>query len=175
MNRYVLFIVCASLLIGIAACGSQREMTSPPATSSIDTSNLYFVAAYDPNRDPFADQAAAIEQAKQSGRYVLLEIGGDWCVWCHILEDYIASNEDIATAMQANFVIVKVNVSEENQNDAFMAQYPQVAGYPHFYILDDEGKLLQSQNTGELEQGDSYNHDVFLSFVNKWSPKKPSE
>jgi hypothetical protein len=86
------------------------------------------------------------------------------------LDDFVSKNPEIADAIQQNYVVVKVNVSEENANDEFMAQYPLVLGYPHFFILDEQGELLHSQSTGVLEEGRSYNHDVFLAFLEEWSP-----
>jgi hypothetical protein len=51
-----------------------------------------------------------------------------------------------------------------------MEQYPFVNGYPHFFILDTEGELVHSQDTAKLEEGQSYNHDVFLAFLEDWKP-----
>lgn len=37
-----------------------------------------------------------------------------------------------------------------------MSNYLRVGGYPHFFILDANGDLLDSQDTVELEEGVSY-------------------
>lgn len=171
MKRSV-WLVLVMLALGVLACGSQaaRPAEGAPQQPASEVSDVFFVDVYDPARDPFADLEAAKAEAQRSGRNILLDIGGDWCSWCHILDDFIGDNQDIADALRQNYVVVKINVSEENENQAFMAQYPAVAGYPHFYILDSQGSLLQSQNTAELEQGSSYNHDVFLGFLHTWAP-----
>ena len=44
------------------------------------------------------------------------------------------------------------------------------AGYPHLFVLDANGKLLHSQNTGELEAGKSYDKGRFLAFVKRFAP-----
>ena len=72
--------------------------------------------------------------------------------------------------MQQNFLIVKVNYSQENENQAFLANYPKVPAYPHFFVLDSDGTLLHSQGTGELEEGKGYNQQVFMAFLDRWKP-----
>ncbi len=66
---------------------------------------------------------------------------------------------------------MKVNFSDENENDTFLFSYPADRAYPHFFVLESDGTFLHSQGTGELESGSSYNEDVFLSFLERW--KKP--
>ena len=73
--------------------------------------------------------------------------------------------------MKQNYLIVKVNYSDENENEDLLKKYPEVPAYPHFFVLDSNGDLLHSQGTGELEKGDSYDEDVFLAFLNEWTPE----
>ena len=42
---------------------------------------------YDPARDPFSDGRAALRLAMETRRKVLIEVGGDWCSWCHVLDN----------------------------------------------------------------------------------------
>ena len=63
---------------------------------------------------------------------------------------------------------MKVNKSDENDNTDFLSKYPEIPGYPHFFVLDQDGTFLHSQGTGELESGQGYDEEVFLSFLKKW-------
>ncbi len=65
---------------------------------------------------------------------------------------------------------VKVNVSSENGNRAFLMPYPKFQGVPHMFVLDADGKLLQSQDTDNLEKGNGYNADRMRDFLTKWKP-----
>ncbi len=65
---------------------------------------------------------------------------------------------------------MKVNYGDGNNNSAFLANYPEVAAYPHFFVLESDGTFLHSQGTAELEEGQSYNEQVFLAFLDKWKP-----
>lgn len=127
-----------------------------------------YSVAYDPERDPFADLEAAAEMARIQDKKILLEIGGDWCRWCHILDRYLAGSPEVRQRLLDTFVLMKVNVSEDNPNDAFLARLPEFTGVPHFVVLDTAGKVLGQQNTSMLEEGESYSDKAFLAFIRRW-------
>ncbi len=127
---------------------------------------------FDPARDPFADVKAAVEEASKNQKRILLDVGGEWCIWCHRLDKFIDENEEIKTFLHENYMVIKVNFSPDNKNEKFLSQFPKVPGYPHIFILDETGKLLHSQDTGKLEKGKSYDAQLLLGFLEEWSPKK---
>jgi thiol:disulfide interchange protein len=127
-------------------------------------------AAFDPQRDPVADLALASAEAKRSGRRIMVDVGGEWCIWCHRMDAFIVGDPGLRALRDRGYVWMKVNYSEENENKAFLAGYPEVKGYPHLFVLDADGKLLHSQFTGELEAGKSYDRAKFEAFLRKWSP-----
>ena len=129
------------------------------------------VPKFDPSRDPANDVAAAVDSASHSGKRILLDVGGEWCKWCHYLDRFFEQNRDVADFLHAKFVVVKVNYSKENRNEAFLSKYPKIPGYPHFFVLDSDGTFLYSQDTGELESGQGHDHDKVFAFLKKWAPK----
>ena len=122
-------------------------------------------AKFDPKRDAAADVALAIASASSQGKRVIVDVGGEWCPWCHILDRFITANADVKAILDANYVWVKVNYSPQNKNEALLSRWPRVAGYPHLFVLDADGKLMQSQNTGELEAGNDYDKAKLLAFL----------
>lgn len=125
---------------------------------------------FDPARDAAQDIRAAITEATRSHKRVILDVGGEWCGWCHALDRYFAEHTDLRALREKNYVWLKVNYSAENKNEKVLSQYPTIKGYPHLFVLERDGTLLQSQDTGLLEQGPSYNLDKMLAFLNKWVP-----
>jgi thioredoxin-related protein len=125
---------------------------------------------FDPKRDAARDIRDAITEAKQTGKRVLLDVGGEWCVWCHRLDTLFAANPDLNKFMHEKFVVVKVNNSKENKNEKVLSQYPKIPGYPHLFVLNNDGKLLHSQDTSELESGKSHDRKKVLDFLKKWAP-----
>jgi thioredoxin-related protein len=133
-----------------------------------DQGAVYSVKDYNSSSDPAQDLAATVREAEAAKKRVLLQVGGQWCGWCHMLDQFIAENERVAAALRDHFIIMKVNVSDENRNEAFLAQYPDVPGYPHLFVLDSDGTLLHSQSTAELEEGNWYNEAAILAFLDRW-------
>lgn len=127
---------------------------------------------FDPKRDADKDIQAAIAEAKQSKRRVILDVGGEWCSWCHTLDRYFVEHKDLAEMRDRLYVWVKVNFSTENPNEAVLSRYPKIPGYPHLFVLDQEGKLVRSQGTAELEEAQSYSYDKMQQFLLRWAGGK---
>ena len=131
------------------------------------------VAKYDPNRNAEQDLKTAVAEAQRTGKRILLEVGGEWCSWCHTMDKYFDENPNLTKFRDSNYLTVKINFSKENENEKFLGQYPKVPGYPHLFVLESDGKLLHSQFTGDLEEGNSYNLQKFTRFLEAWAPKRP--
>lgn len=132
-------------------------------------------ASFDPKRDAAKDIREAIAEAGKTHKRVLLDVGGEWCIWCHRLDTLFATNPDLDEYLHKYFVVVKVNYSPENKNEKVLSRYPKVAGYPHLFVLDANGKLLHSQDTGELESGKHHDREKVFAFLKKWSGQRPGE
>jgi thiol:disulfide interchange protein len=126
---------------------------------------------FDPSRDAAADVAQAVALARSQGKRVIVDVGGEWCTWCHIMDRFIAANTDVRSLIDAHYVWVKVNFSKQNPNEAVLSRWPRVAGYPHLFVLDGSGRLVHSQNTSALESGKGYDKSRFLAFINRWKAK----
>ena len=127
---------------------------------------------FEHQRDAANDIKQTIQLAKESGKRILLDVGGEWCIWCHRLDAFIEANKELKDLIDKNFIWLKINFSKENKNEAVLSKYPEAAGYPHFFVLESDGKFLHSQNTGELEEDKDYSKQKLISFFNEWSPKK---
>lgn len=128
---------------------------------------------YDASRDPAADIKNALVQARAGRQRVLIEAGGNWCSWCRIMDRFFEDHAELAALRDKNFVVVKVSVESGGPVPAALKAYPPPAGYPHLYVLDENGTLIQSQNTAELEKGDGYDLEKFAFFLNAFGPPKP--
>jgi hypothetical protein len=148
-----------------------QDTEESPARSVEELPNSALVDVYDPDRDPAEDLKQAILIAQDQNKRIMLELGGDWCIWCKYMDEFYASHADLLQLRADNYILVKVNVSDQNMNEGFLSQFPAAAGYPHIYILESDGTFLHSQNTVELEDGgQSYVLDVFMAFLQKWAP-----
>jgi thiol:disulfide interchange protein len=140
MIRTFLFALTGAVLLASASTAAAQR----PAGVAV-REDLYVISVYDPARDPEADLKLAIATATETHRNILIDVGGDWCVWCHILDDYLARNPKVGDAFAASFVMLKINWDPKHENKAFLSRYPSIGGYPHFIVLDASGNFLKSQ------------------------------
>jgi thiol:disulfide interchange protein len=130
------------------------------------------VTKYDPKRNAAEDIQEAIKEAQHTNKRILLEVGGEWCSWCHTLDGFFEANPDLLILREKNFVTLKINFSEENENKEVLSRYDAIPGYPHIFVLDSDGKFLLSQNTSVLESGKSYDLERLNAFLAKWAPAR---
>ena len=167
MKRLINTIALA-LWVGAALSQPSHAQSAPAAvTATVAATGL--PTKFDPKRDAAQDVLTATALAKAQGKRVLVDVGGEWCPWCHILDRFSAANADVQQLRDAHYVWVKVNYSPDNKNEALLARWPKVKGYPHLFVLDADGKLLQSQDTGALEAGDSYDKPKMLAFLKQFA------
>lgn len=140
------------------------------ASQTVSQSKYVPVTKYDPKRDAAQDIQDAIKETQRSHKRILLEVGGDWCSWCHTLDRFFEAHPDLLLMREKNFVTVKINFSEENENKEVLSRYDSIPGYPHIFVLDSDGKLLHSQNTSALESGKSYDLERLTVFLANWAP-----
>lgn len=169
MKFQALIILLLSSLFIITQTNAQK-------ISSAEVNKLpLYSTIYDDTRDPFKDAQAAIKLAQSTNRNVLIEIGGNWCSWCHKMDVFLTKNPKIYQQLHSNYVLLKVNVSDSNENAAFMKSLPPVQGYPHIYVSTNKGRMLLSKDTAELLENLEYSSAYWAAFLDKWQVKNNKE
>lgn len=127
---------------------------------------------YNPKADVEKDVAALLLKAKKERKNILLQIGGNWCIWCYRFNSFVLTDTTLKQIVQNNYVVYHLNYSSENKNLAYLKKlgYPQRFGFPVFVILDEEGRQLHTQDSALLEKGNGYDFDKVMSFLKNWSP-----
>jgi thioredoxin 1 len=123
-----------------------------------------------------ADLAAGLKTAAVTHKNVILDFGGNWCGDCKVLDIYFhdPANKPL---LETNYVVVHINIGltgiDRNQNIAERYQIPLAKGVPALAVLDQHGKLLYSQRTGEFESMRHMESSAVTSFLLQWKPSKP--
>jgi len=129
------------------------------------------VKIYNTEADAQKEVAAAVSKAANEGKHVFIEVGGNWCPWCLKFNKLITEDAKLDSLIKANYEVVRVNFSKENDNHAFLATlgYPQRFGYPVFLVLDEKGRVLHTQDSWYLEQDKGYNREKVEHMFLMWS------
>ena len=97
------------------------------------------------------DFAAASKQAKDNGKYMLLDFtGSDWCGWCIKLDREVFAKDEFKAFAKTDLVPVMLDFPRRKklapelaqQNNALRVKYG-VRGYPTILVLSPDGDLVQ--------------------------------
>ena len=121
-----------------------------------------------------ADLAAAFKTATATHKRILLDFGGNWCGDCVVL-DYYFHNEANRPILDANYVLVHVNIGHMDENVDIAKRYgiPLEKGVPALAVLTETGKLLYSQQNGQFEAMRRIEPSAVTQFLVQWKPVKP--
>jgi len=135
---------------------------------------------YDEQINPLEQIDQAVARAAGEGKYVICQVGGNWCPWCLRFADFITSDSTISQVIDDNFVYIHVNYDPRGrggEQQVALAQQmlkrlgnPARFGFPVFVVLDSEGNVIHIQDSVFLEEGKGYNKERTLRFFQNWTP-----
>ena len=147
-------LLAATSLAAISAGAAEREIYPAPEQAK-------------------ADLAAGLKTAAASHKRVILDFGGNWCGDCQVLDIYFhdPANKPL---LDANYVLVHVNIGRMDQNQEIAERYqvPLKKGVPALAVLDEHGRLLYSQRSGEFEAMRRMESSAVTNFLLQWKPAK---
>lgn len=136
---------------------------------------------YNEEINPMTQIDEALAQAKSSDKFVVCQVGGNWCPWCLRFADFVTKDTTISQVIDQNFVYIHVNYNPRKSQDAEKTAQTQSMlkrldnparfGFPVFVVLDGQGKVLHIQDSSFLEEGKSYNQAKVLRFLKNWTPQ----
>ena len=136
---------------------------------------------YDEDINPLEQIDQAVIKAKAEGKFVICQVGGNWCPWCLRFADFISKDSEISKVIEDNFNYIHVNYNprksggeeKQQQAKALMQRLDNCGrfGYPVFVVLNEEGKVIHLQDSSFLEEGQSYNQEKVLRFFKSWTPE----
>ena len=135
---------------------------------------------YNEQINPLEQIDQALTQAQTEGKFVICQVGGNWCPWCLRFADFITNDSTINSVIEQNFVYIHVNYHPRKATEwsaAMMKRLnnPERFGFPVFVVLDEQGRVLHIQDSSFLEEGKGYNKEKVLRFFQNWTPKAVRE
>ncbi len=119
-----------------------------------------------------AELQAALAKAAKEHKRVLVVFGGNWCYDCHVL-DATFHSKAFAPLVDANYVVVHINVGEEGKDNNQLAARLRVAldkGVPSLGVLEPDGTVVYAQKNGEFEATEKIGPADIRAFLEKWKP-----
>lgn len=122
-----------------------------------------------------ADIAAALKDAAETKRRVIVDFGGDWCTDCKVLDLNLRQPVN-AELLKRHYVVVHVNVGDRgithNFDVADRYGIPLKKGVPALAVLESDGRVVYSQKNGEFESMRSMDPKSVTAFLRKWAPTR---
>ena len=130
---------------------------------------------YNEQINPLEQIDQAVAQAQAEGKFVICQVGGNWCPWCLRFADFITNDSTISSVIEQNFVYIHVNYHPRKATEwsaAMMKRLnnPARFNFPVFVVLDEQGNVLHIQDSSFLEEGTGYNKEKVLRFFQNWTP-----
>lgn len=136
---------------------------------------------YDENRDAMEQIDQALVKARAEGKFVVCQVGGNWCPWCLRFADFVTKDSVISKFVGENYEYIHVNYNprksegeeQVRQAAALMKRLSHCDrfGFPVFVVLDEEGRAIHIQDSSFLEEGQGYNREKVMRFFKNWTPK----
>ncbi len=145
---------CLLLAAGCAPAPIPPVANAPLAPISLDDLPTPLPLPYDSSQTAeqiTASLDAAFARAKAEDKRVIVDLGGNWCSWCRILSG-IMELPEVAPFIEANFVVVPVEVSSQNwaldRNLEALSRFDidAVDAFPWLIIAEPDGTVLNASS-----------------------------
>ncbi len=110
------------------------------AVTTLSYSQTAIKKVYNENIDPNEQISEATRKANSEGKYVVCQVGGNWCKWCLRFAAFIENVEEIKKMVDDNFVYIHVNYNPRNDSEAAKGMLARLGnpgrfGYPALVVL----------------------------------------
>ena len=111
----------------------------------------------------------ALAETKKQGKVLFVDVYTDWCGPCEMMVKDVFPTDVVGDFYNANFVNYKLD-AEKDEGPEVTERYP-VAGYPTFWFIDGEGKLLAK--IGRTEEAKKILQDSLSLYTGRRAQMKP--
>ena len=128
----------------VAALPAQAATAPKPSIASFQQLPVVTMQPYDEAANADAQVAAAFARATKSHKRVLIDLGGNWCVDCLVLSNFLRLPE-MRRFMETHYEEVLVDVGRFNRNLQIPARFgitKRLEGVPALLIATPDGKLV---------------------------------
>lgn len=173
MKKVIILAIAAMLSIPVVAQQKKTtdKKTTTAAVKETPKEDTELRKVYNEELDPIEQIEAALEDARNTNRLVICQVGGNWCPWCLRFAHFITSHDEINNFVKEHFVYIHLNTSKDHKNMEMLKRLgnPGRFGYPVLVVLSRDGEVLHIQNSSYLEEDKSYNYKKVMEFFQNWT------
>lgn len=164
-------IALAAVLALLTALPALAQV-APPQVGIADLKDLPqpLPLPYDEEADADKDLAAAMARAKESGKRVLIDLGGDWCPDCRILAA-VMDLPDVKPFLAAHFEKVIIDVGRFNKNLHIPQSFgiEKLRGVPSILVVEPDGTLVNKTDSAELADARSKTPQAMVDWLARYA------
>jgi len=123
--------------------------------------------AYDGKAVPAEQLQKAYTQAKAEKKRVLVQFGGNWCVFCQALDELIEADATLKD-LKSRYVAIHIDAANaEDLNQRWGKPFDH--GFPVLLVLDADANLLHTQPMTVFIRGGSFDPGGVAGFLRQWA------
>ncbi len=123
---------------------------------------------FDERRDMQPIFESALSRSRASGRKILVEYGGDWCIWSTRMTAVLLRPE-FSQLLQQRFIFLRCYVGPDSHSSPPNVELPDFESVPFFALMDSNGRIVATQSTEGFEFLWFYRKSKIRAFLRGWS------
>lgn len=141
-------------LVGMQTIPATQGMVKP-SQSTIPGLDFKKVKGYD-------EAIKVLNEAKQQGKPVFIDIIADWCVYCKQMDKYTFGDEKVQTELR-KFQLLKIDITDNSESDKKILQHLKInTPPPVFLFINPTGDEIPKTRVYGYKKA-----DAFLQRVNR--------
>jgi thiol:disulfide interchange protein len=171
----VLQACAAALLLAVSLSSATGAAAVAPKVHIATLADLPIeeMRPYDEAANADAAVNAAFARAKKSHKPVLMDLGGNWCGDCIIL-DNVMQLPEVKHFVDAHYETVSVDVGRFNRNLQIPARFgitKRLEGVPSVLIATPDGKLVNEGRIAALADARTMTPQAIADWIAQWAGK----
>lgn len=139
------------LLLSFSSCSNDASSSNEDEKVSSTTENTSHSSIH-----WLAFDEAAFDQAEKEKKLLLLEVGANWCHWCHVMDEKTYSDKEVQDYLESHFILCR---EDQDSRPDLYAAYKKY-GWPAIIVFDaDKNEVLRLKGYQEKSK--------FLSLLEK--------
>ena len=125
---------------------------------------------YDEQANAAAQVEGAFKRAKQTGKRVLIDFGGNWCPDCRILAGVMKLPE-VKSFVEGHYEVATVDVGRFDKNLDVVRRFgiQKLRGVPTVVVADADGTTLNVTNSADLANARAMTPQGIADWLASWA------